>query len=63
LYRLPILLRRLPQDLDIPNLISEYNETNFENPMTTINFTLAAMKEVKLPSSCQDCGACKELCP
>jgi len=51
-----------PQGLDIPKLISMYNEASFENPFT-LNFTLDAMKEAELPSACLACGDCKELCP
>jgi len=51
-----------PQGLDIPKLISMYNDASFENPFT-LNFTLGAMKEEELPSACLACGACSELCP
>jgi len=51
-----------PQGLDIPKLISMYNEASFENPFI-LHFTLDAMKEAELPSACLACGDCKELCP
>lgn len=51
-----------PQGLDIPKLISMYNEVSFENAFT-LRFTLDAMKESELPSACLDCGVCKQLCP
>jgi predicted aldo/keto reductase-like oxidoreductase len=51
-----------PQGLDIPKLISMYNDASFENPFT-LNFTLGAMTEEELPSACLACGACGELCP
>ena len=51
-----------PQGLDIPKLISMYNEAGFENPFI-LNFTLGAMTEAELPSACLACGDCKELCP
>jgi predicted aldo/keto reductase-like oxidoreductase len=51
-----------PQGLDIPKLISMYNEANFENP-SILNFTLGAMQDAELPSACQACGDCMELCP
>ena len=51
-----------PQGLDIPKLISMYNEIRFDDPFT-IKFTLDAMKEAELPSSCLSCGACAKLCP
>jgi predicted aldo/keto reductase-like oxidoreductase len=51
-----------PQGLDIPTLISMYNEACFERPFT-LRFTLDAMKEEELPSACLACGDCKALCP
>lgn len=51
-----------PQGLDIPKLISMYNEMSFDNPFT-LKFTMDAMKESELPSACVACGACAKLCP
>jgi uncharacterized protein len=51
-----------PQGLDIPKLISMYNESAFDNPWI-LRFTLDAMKESELPAACLSCGACKQLCP
>ncbi len=51
-----------PQGLDIPRLISMYNEARFENPFT-LRFTLGAMQEEELPSACLACDECKALCP
>lgn len=51
-----------PKKLDIPKLISMYNESRFENPFT-LNFTLGAMKGEELPGACAGCGACARLCP
>jgi predicted aldo/keto reductase-like oxidoreductase len=51
-----------PQGLDIPKLISMYNEASFGRAFT-LNFTLGAMTEVELPSACLACGDCKQLCP
>jgi uncharacterized protein len=51
-----------PQGLDIPKLISMYNEMSFDNPFT-LKFTMDAMKESELPSACLACGACSKLCP
>ena len=51
-----------PQGLDIPELISMYNEASFENPFI-LRYTLDAMKEEELPSACLACGECKALCP
>jgi len=51
-----------PQSLDIPRLISMYNEASFENP-SRLGFALSGMAEEELPSACQACGTCAELCP
>lgn len=51
-----------PQGLDIPKLISMYNEISFDNP-SIIKFTLDAMTQKELPSACLGCGACTKLCP
>ncbi len=51
-----------PQGLDIPKLISMYNESRFENPFT-LKFTLDAMKDNEKPAACIACGACSKVCP
>ncbi len=51
-----------PQGLDIPKLISIYNELSFDRP-NTLQYTLGAMTEDELPGACIQCGSCKELCP
>ncbi len=51
-----------PQNLDIPKLISMYNETNFENP-SILSYTLNAMSAEELPVACIACGACVKVCP
>ncbi len=51
-----------PQGLDIPKLISLYNEMSFDNP-STLKFTMDALKEAELPSACLACGNCAKVCP
>ncbi len=51
-----------PQGLDIPKLLSMYNELRFDNPFL-LRFTLDAMTGAELPSACIACGACERLCP
>jgi predicted aldo/keto reductase-like oxidoreductase len=51
-----------PQGLDIPKLISMYNEASFGSAFT-LRFTLDAMTEAELPSVCLACGECKQVCP
>jgi predicted aldo/keto reductase-like oxidoreductase len=54
-----------PQNLDIPKLIALYNEANHADAFSwmQIGFTLNAMKEAELPSSCIACGSCAQVCP
>ncbi len=51
-----------PQHLDIPKLITMYNELTFSGK-STLNFTVGGMKEEELPSACIACGACQRVCP
>ena len=54
-----------PKNLDIPKLISIYNEINSRdfNSWAVLGFTLDAMKENEMPSECVKCGACAKACP
>lgn len=52
-----------PQELDIPKLISMYNELNYSKKIGVLDFTLRAMDEKEMPSACLGCGACQKLCP
>jgi predicted aldo/keto reductase-like oxidoreductase len=51
--------------LDIPKLISLYNEAKDADNVTWthIGFTTDALKEAELPSACIACGTCAKLCP
>ncbi|MDR3167302.1 MAG: aldo/keto reductase [Treponema sp.] len=51
-----------PRGLNIPKLISLYNEMRFDNP-SILRFTLDAMTEEELPAACIACGVCAKLCP
>jgi predicted aldo/keto reductase-like oxidoreductase len=54
-----------PQTLDIPKLLSLYNEAKLDEPFTwaQLGFTLDAMTKAELPGACIRCGACTKLCP
>lgn len=51
-----------PAGLDIPKLISMYNEARYDASLLR-TFTLGAMAAAQLPSACLACGACVQLCP
>ncbi|MCL2407574.1 MAG: aldo/keto reductase [Defluviitaleaceae bacterium] len=51
-----------PVKLNIPKLLSLYNEYAFE-PSWTVGGTLRAMKDEEKPDACISCGACNPLCP
>ena len=48
-----------PKGLDIPALISIYNEMNFSGR----SFRLNGLKEKELPKNCVGCGKCMKVCP
>jgi predicted aldo/keto reductase-like oxidoreductase len=55
-----------PQKLNIPGLISIYNEIKNGDSfsLNVLNsFTLSVMTEAELPSNCSGCGNCKQICP
>ena len=51
-----------PKGLDIPMLISAYNEIRF-SPSVNISMRLDALQEDKRPDSCIGCGKCAKICP
>lgn len=51
-----------PQELDIPTLLSLYNETRFSNGLIT-HMAVDAMEEEKRPSACIGCKSCEAVCP
>lgn len=51
-----------PQGLDIPSLISIYNQKKYDNS-GVIGFTLNALAKEQLPGACIGCGACSQACP
>lgn len=52
-----------PQGLDIPKLISLYNEQVFSGGGFIVSMNLNSMPEDKRPSACIGCGACQAVCP
>lgn len=52
-----------PMGLDIPKLISMYNEVRFSTGGTTVSMYLDSLPEDKKPSACIGCGACAAVCP
>lgn len=51
-----------PMELDIPHLISLYNELRYQASFLTA-MRLDGYDENKLPSACIGCGACSSICP
>lgn len=51
-----------PQELDIPKLISIYNETTFGSA-SLLPYIIGDMGEDELPAACLACGECIEMCP
>lgn len=52
-----------PQGLDIPKLISLYNEQVFSGGGFIVSMNLSSLPEDKRPSACIGCGACQAVCP
>ncbi len=52
-----------PQGLDIPNLISLYNEHVYTGGGFIAPMALAALPEEKQPQSCLGCRSCEVVCP
>ena len=51
-----------PKGLDIPSLLSLYNDARFQ-PSVTISMTMESMEPEKLPSACIACERCSHICP
>ena len=51
-----------PKNIDIPKLISIYNELKFV-PTVNASMRIEAMEETKRPQACIACGKCSRVCP
>ena len=51
-----------PAGLDIPGLISTYNEIRF-SPAVNVAMRIEFMPEDKKPTACIGCGQCTRMCP
>lgn len=49
-------------ELDIPMLLSAYNDLRFD-PSLTAAMGIEALPENKKPAACIGCGACTAICP
>ncbi len=52
-----------PQELDIPGLLSLYNEHCFTEGGFIAPMALSSYPKEKLPSACVGCGSCAAVCP
>ena len=52
-----------PQGLDIPKLISLYNEHKFSNGGFIAPMYISTLANDKKPSACIGCGSCEAVCP
>ncbi|MDV0447876.1 hypothetical protein MsAg5_17940 [Methanosarcinaceae archaeon Ag5] len=52
-----------PQELDIPNLLSLYNEHCFTGGGFIAPMALAALPKEKQPGACTACQSCESVCP
>ncbi len=52
-----------PKGLDIPKLISLYNEQVFSGGGFIVSMNLSSTDESKRPNACIGCGACQAVCP
>ena len=52
-----------PQGLDIPTLISLYNEHAYSGGGFIAPMALSALPEDKLPQACLQCRSCEQVCP
>ena len=51
-----------PKKLDIPKLLSLYNEMRF-SPSMNVGMTIDALEEDGRPAACIGCGRCAKICP
>ena len=51
-----------PKGLDIPKLLSLYNEMRF-SPSFNVGMTIDSMEESSRPAACIGCGRCAKVCP
>lgn len=51
-----------PQKLDIPKLLSLYNDARF-SPSMNVSMAIDALEEGQRPQACVGCGRCAKICP
>ena len=52
-----------PQKLDIPKLLSLYNDMRFSPGSMNVRMTVDSLAESKRPAACISCGSCAKICP
>lgn len=56
-------IEECPMGLDIPKLISSFNDVRFSTGGTTVSMYIDSLPDDKKPSACIACGACAQVCP
>lgn len=52
-----------PMELDIPMLLSSFNDLKFQTASFTVGMQMDSLPEDKRPHACIGCGACAAVCP
>lgn len=52
-----------PRKLDIPRLLSFYNDLQFQHNIINVSMKIEALPESMRPSSCLNCAKCAKMCP
>ena len=52
-----------PKGLDIPLLLSLYNDMRFSPGNMNVRMTVDSLPESKRPAACVSCGSCAKICP
>ena len=63
MYGMSLLYSHCPQGLDIPWLISLYNEQSYTEGGFIAPMALSSLPKEKRPGACIGCRSCEAVCP